>query len=75
MAKPFFKLGDKVKCNGNPNGVITQVFEPDCAMPFFMFTVRLWDDTRLVGEVTVGQHSLILENDLLGELDKPRKKG
>lgn len=50
-----FKVGDKVKCNGNPEGVIVGLYHG-------MYIVRLWSGSRLVGEVVVSGRDLNLEN-------------
>ena len=51
-----YKRGDKVKCNGNPNGVVQEVDGT-------LITVRLWSGFRIVGEVCVGKTELDKEND------------
>lgn len=51
-----YKRGDKVKCNGNPNGVVQEVDGT-------LITVRLWSGSRIVGEVCVGKTELDKEND------------
>ncbi len=42
-----FKQGDKVTCNGNPEGVVIGYYSEG------MIEVRLWDGARLVGSVVV----------------------
>jgi len=51
-----YKRGDKVKCNGNPNGVVQDVDGT-------LVNVRLWDGSRCIGDVTVGKTELDKEND------------
>lgn len=50
-----FNVGDKVKCNGNPDGCIIALYHG-------MYVVRLWSGNRLVGEVVVSERDLNLEN-------------
>lgn len=51
-----YKRGDKVTCNGNPNGIVQEVDGT-------LITVRLWSGLRHVGDVTVGKTELDKEND------------
>ena len=51
-----YKRGDKVKCNGNPNGIVQEVYGT-------LVTVRLWLGSRIVGDVTVGKTELDKENN------------
>lgn len=51
-----YKRGDKVKCNGNPNGVVQEVNGT-------LIEVRLWSGLRHIGDVTVGKTDLDKEND------------
>lgn len=51
-----YKRGDKVKCNGNANGIVQEVDGT-------LITVRLWLGSRIVGDVTVGKTELDKEND------------
>lgn len=51
-----YKRGDKVKCNGNPNGIVQDVDGE-------LVNVRLWDGFRRIGDVTVGKTELDKEND------------
>ena len=51
-----YKRSDKVKCNGNPNGVVQEVNGTH-------IDVRLWIGLRHVGDVTVGKTELDKEND------------
>lgn len=57
-----YKRGDKVKCNGNPNGVVQEVNGT-------LIDVRLWIGLRHVGDVTVGKTELDKENDENGQRD------
>lgn len=50
-----FKIGDRVKCNGNPEGIIIDLYHG-------MYVVRLWQGSRLIGEVVVSERDLLLEN-------------
>lgn len=50
-----FKVGDRVKCNGNPEGVIISLYGS-------MYVVRLWSGSRRVGDVVVSERDLLLEN-------------
>lgn len=54
-----FNVGDKVKCNGNPEGRIIAMFHGSFEP---MYVVRLWSGFRLVGEVCVSERDLNLEN-------------
>lgn len=49
------KVGDKVTCNGNPEGIITAIVNYSGSI---MYEVRLWDGFRLVGDVCVGRSSI-----------------
>lgn len=51
-----YKRGDKVRCNGNPNGIIQEVDDT-------LVTVRLWLGSRIIGDVCVGKTELDKEND------------
>jgi hypothetical protein len=51
-----FKAGDKVKCNGNPEGRVLN----SCGDR--MYTVRLWQGRRCVGEVVAFESELLREN-------------
>ena len=42
-----FKAGDKVECNGNPNGRVLGYYSEG------MIEVRLWDGLRHIGDVCV----------------------
>lgn len=50
-----FLVGDKVTCNGNPEGRVIAVRQYGETT---MYEVRLWDGFRLVGDVCVGAESL-----------------
>jgi hypothetical protein len=51
-----FKIGDKVICNGNPQGIVTAQYSKNT------FEVRLRDGTRTIGIVAVDRASLLIEN-------------
>lgn len=51
-----YEVGQKVACNGNPDGVITEVTD------YGMYVVRLRSGNRIVGEVCVSEHDLDLNN-------------
>lgn len=56
MNATTFKAGDKVKCNGNPDGVILSHYGDG------MYTVRLWQGHRHVGDVVAFETELLREN-------------
>lgn len=58
----YYKVGDKVSCNGNPNGVVIKV---DYWDEIYFYTIRLWDGFRLVGEVCTGESSLRSQNNAM----------
>lgn len=49
-----WKAGDKVICNGNPDGTVIG----PARGTHDMYEVRLWDGSRLVGEVVVSGSEL-----------------
>ena len=52
-----FSVGDKVVCNGNPDARIVAVdYWENHRM--YMYTIRLWDGFRHVGDVQMGEASL-----------------
>jgi hypothetical protein len=51
--KTKFERGDKVLCNGNPNGRVLGYYS--CRM----VEVRLWDGLRHVGDVCVDEVDLV----------------
>jgi len=51
-----YQPGQRVTCNGNPEGVIIGPYGA-CS-----YEVRLWRGNRLVGTVCVSKHDLDLEN-------------
>lgn len=59
-----FNVGDKVKCNGNPNGTIVSLYLVAKVddKPLYMYVVRLRDDFRIIGEAVVSERDLLLEN-------------
>jgi hypothetical protein len=61
-----FKIGDKVACNGNPDGRVialkTEYLE-DYGDDITWVTVRLWDGTRIVGETVASESSLAFQNN------------
>lgn len=53
-----FKLGDKVHCNGNNDARIIAI---DYWDNMYFYTIRLWDNMRLVGETQMGESSLLAQ--------------
>jgi preprotein translocase subunit YajC len=51
-----FKVGDKVICNGNQQGMIIAQYSEDT------FEVRLRDGNRIVGVVAASRGDLLIEN-------------
>jgi hypothetical protein len=51
-----FKVGDKVICNGNPQGTIVRQCSEDG------FEVRLMQGLRIVGVVHTTRRDLLIEN-------------
>lgn len=56
-ATKTWKRGDKVECNGNKEAVVLDPYGDG------MYTVRLWDGLRHVGDVCVGGSELIARDD------------
>jgi hypothetical protein len=52
-----YKTGQKVTCNGNPDGTIISQYSKD------QYEVRLWSGSRLVGNVVVSKRDLDMENE------------
>lgn len=52
--KRKFQSGDKVLCNGNPDGMVLRYPYEDSKM----VEVQLWDGLRLVGGVCVDESEL-----------------
>ena len=52
-----YEAGQKVTCNGNPEGTILRQYSEG------MWEVRLMSGPRYVGDVCVSEHDLNLEND------------
>ena len=56
------KVGDKVICNGNPQGRVIFIHMRDGVQA--MADVRLWQGLRHVGDVTVCIASLLREQEV-----------
>lgn len=54
--KPKFNAGERVTCNGNPQGTIIRQYSEG------MYEVRLMDGCRYVGDVCVSERDLLIEN-------------
>ncbi|MDE2100997.1 MAG: hypothetical protein KGL39_27370 [Patescibacteria group bacterium] len=52
-AKKEWKRGDKVVCNGNDQAIVLGPYGDG------MYEVRLWDGSRLVGDVCVDGSELV----------------
>lgn len=52
MNTPKFKPGDRVIVNGNEGAVIIQEYTEG------MYNVRLWDDSRHIGDICVDAHDI-----------------
>lgn len=60
-AQEPFAVGNRVTCNGNPEGIITAIVNYSGSI---MYEVRLWSGSRVVGNVCVSEHDITRNNDL-----------
>ena len=59
-----YKIGQKVTCNGNKDAYVVGVETNFNGDGFTMYTVRLWDSLRHVGDVCVSESELDTENNV-----------
>lgn len=64
MNERKFKRGDKVWCNGNPEGTVIGYPYVDSNM----VDVRLWQGTRLVGDVCVDESDVKFLKEFKGDV-------
>lgn len=65
MSKAKYTTGQRVTCNGNPQGRIIRQYSPR------MYEVRLMDGCRHIGAVCVSEADLDLENGNATALPDP----
>lgn len=58
----MYAVGQKVVCNGNHDATIVAIETNYNGDGFTMYTVRLWDGLRHIGDVMASEASLYSEN-------------
>lgn len=59
---PAYSIGQKVTCNGNHEAVVIAIETNYNGDGFTMYTVRLWQGFRHVGDTMKSEADLSLEN-------------